>query len=524
MRWLVVFIAVCSCTTAALAQTADEFRGDFYAERDQHHDSVAAYERALETDPERRAVLLPKLARQLLWSDRARRAAELFAEHLESDGRDCDARNDYALALAWSDQLSAALEQYRRVIEECPAIRNAARVRAAMAARWEDRPSVAARLYRDVVREGSAAEAEEARVGLAHVRLMRGETRRALEEFALLENESIPAAREGAAIASARLGDLGAASTRITAAEAQGDLSRDLLDLREYVRDADLLEIRPAVHAFRDADGTTFRAGGVAVSQGWGRRGRGGLNAGRSVLSGDRRRFRATWLELHAEHRESPALAARVGVRRSAYSQNDWNPFSGEAHVIWTPSDDLRVDAAVARIIVTDNVAAIENRLRGNYASVGADYRVGRADTITAGVDRTSWSEGNHRTRVVATWRRQLEGVPRVTVEWPTLVQHYDRPFSFGLFSPRRYFETGPGVNFYRRFARVWNASVYARTGVQREDDEDLRALGIARVALERDLRDRWALRASAAWSNSNVTGSGGFRRTSVMVEIARRF
>ena len=117
-----------------------------------------------------------------------------------------------------------------------------------------------------------------------------------------------------------------------------------------------------------------------------------------------------------------------------------------------------------------------------------------------------------------------FEGVPRLTAEWPTLVQRYDEPFPFGLFSPRRYVETGPAVNVYRRYRRHWNLSAYVRGGAQREDSASWRPLATARIAVERDLADRWALRASAAWSNSNLTSSGGFRRTSLALELAKRF
>lgn len=513
--------------TTAAAQNVDEWvsRGDSSAGRENHADAVAAYERALELDQSLRPVLLTKLARQLLWSGRAAEAAALFAERLDSKPDDCGARNDYGLALAWSNDLSKALAHYDLVIEQCPGIRNTARLRAAMVARWQDRPSLAARYYAAVEAEGTPAEQEEARTGAAHVMLMRGFERAALIQFdRLTAGTQNPAAAEGAAIAAARLGANDDLGNRIAAAEERGPLSPAVQELRERLDATDRYEVRPRTMIFRDADGTSFTGTEVGISRGWRRRWRGGLTLGRSELSLDDRPHGATWLELHAEERSSPKFGARVTLRRSSYEEAAWNPLSGQIHAVWTPGDELRVDGSIARLIVTDSVAAITHRLHGDLVSIGSDYRVTSADTIVAAVDRTSWSEGNSRTRFMANWRHQFEGVPRVTLEWPALFQRYDRPFSFGLFSPRRYVETGPALNAYRRFARVWSASAYMRGGAQREDGAAWRALGIVRVQLERDLRDDWALRVVAGWSNSNVTGAGGFRRTSFSIEAARRF
>ena len=146
------------------------------------------------------------------------------------------------------------------------------------------------------------------------------------------------------------------------------------------------------------------------------------------------------------------------------------------------------------------------------------------ADTVIIAADTTEWNAGNRRTRAFVNARHQFEGVPRITIEWPTLLQWYDEPFAFALFSPRRFIESGPGVNVYRRFRRVWNVAGYARTGLQREESDAWRWLGIGRVLIERDLRNRWSARAAAGWSNSNLTGSSGFRRTSVSIELARRW
>jgi hypothetical protein len=41
---------------------------------------------------------------------------------------------------------------------------------------------------------------------------------------------------------------------------------------------------------------------------------------------------------------------------------------------------------------------------------------------------------------------------------------------------------------------------------------------------LEREIDDDWAFRATAGWSNSNLASTSGFRRTSVTLDLVRRF
>lgn len=450
-----------------------------------------------------------------------RRATQLvlalvIAASAASQPTDCHERNDHGRTLLWNDQLDAAIEQFRIVEERCPAERNSAFLREALARRWQDRPTPAEELYERVRAEGTSGEQREAEVGLGYVELIRDENRAALRRFTALDFA------DGRAIALYRLGHVEEAEEIIRAEEKRGQLSRDLLDLREPVLTFDRPRLRAETTAFHDADDTDYQSLRLGVSSGWRRRGRAELAFGRSTLEQPGITLDSNWLELDAEHRWSDTSAARVNVRGTRYDH--WQPWSGEVDWIFTPSDAWRWDFAAARLLVTDNVAAIQNELTGDFLSAGFDRTSEDRITWSAAADVTRWSPGNRRTRFRVSARKVFEGVPRVTVEWPTLLQFYDRPFDFALWSPERYLETGPGVNVYRRWRRVWNLSAYARAGIQREDPGDWQFLGIARLAIERDLRNAWALRAAAAWSNSNLAGSGGFRRTSLRLELVRRF
>ena len=110
-----------------------------------------------------------------------------------------------------------------------------------------------------------------------------------------------------------------------------------------------------------------------------------------------------------------------------------------------------------------------------------------------------------------------------MTLEWPTTYQRYDTPFDFRFFSPKEYVETGPALNVYKRVASIWYLSAYARGGGLRETGRSWQALGMGRASVERDVRNHWGMRIETAWSNSNLAGSAGFRRTTVAAGITIR-
>ncbi|MBW3563656.1 MAG: tetratricopeptide repeat protein [Acidobacteria bacterium] len=499
-------------------------RGDEAARQDRHDAAIEAYEAAVELDPAIRPDLLLRIGRQQLWAGHTEEAAEILGSFVDLNPDHCAGRNDLGLALAWGNRLTEALEQYRFVAGRCPDQRMTALLRTALVLRWLDRPAEASDAYEQVSIEGNAADRREAETGLGFIALLLDRNRSAFRRFLeLYDPSTTDGAAEGLAISNYRLGRVAAARGLIRAAEDRGDLSRDLLNLRQSVESFDRWQVRSDGTVFEDGDGTGYRGGKLGLSKGWDLRGRAELATGRSTLENGSDEIAGTWVELTGEHRWSDSGAARARLRRSSFDTG-WDPWSGELHWIATPDDNHRFDVAVARLLVTDNLAAIENDLRGDFLSAGFDRDVGYRFTLSASGDLTRWSAGNERARIRASVAKIFDGVPRMTVSWPTMVQWYDEPFPFRLWSPEYYVETGPGVNVYRRWKQVWNVSAYGRTGVQKEEDQDWRVLGVARVAVERDLRDSWALRLSAGWSNSNAAGSGGFRRSSAQLELVRRF
>jgi poly-beta-1,6-N-acetyl-D-glucosamine synthase len=527
-RWRIgraaaAFACVLLLPSAVSAQTAEEWigRGDVAASEDRHAEAIAGYQRAIELEPSLRTSLLPKLGRQWLWSDDPGLAARLLGEAIASGETDCGVRSDYGLALAWSDQLGDARAVYREVIADCPDVRDDTRLRLGLVERWRDRPSAAAEVYQSVMEEGSTEQRDAAAAGLAHVAMMRGHEREALTLF---ERIDTPAGEEGAILALARLGENAAARERIASFRSRDPLTGDLERLDRRLSTMNDPQLEAGALLFDDADGTRFIEMRLGGTIGWSLRGRGGISIARWDLEDGTREIEADRVAISAEHRFTPAWAVVGSVAFTDYEDPDWSPTTGELRAVHTPDDRTRWDFSVARLLVPDNVAATVNRLEGTYLSAGIDREIANGLTITLGADWTDWSTGNERFRVYGGPRLQLEGVPRVTIEWPTLLMFYDQGFDFGLFSPEEYIETGPGVNVYRRFSPQWSGSLYGRAGMQKETGRSWEPIGVVRGVIERELDDDWALRATAGWSNSNLASTSGFRRTSVTLDLIRRF
>jgi tetratricopeptide (TPR) repeat protein len=526
-RWMPVLSMLLALAGNAAAQSADALvrAGDAAAAADRHADAIAAYEAAIARQPAMRAEMTARLGRQYLWANKTSRAVELLGEFATAHPDDCDVRFDYALALSWNNQLHSAHVEYERLQKVCPDRRHQARLRQAQIARWQDRQSAAAALYRQVLDEGNEAERRDARVGLGFVELEKDYNRGASAIFAA-EVSSSPTATvyEGSALSAVRMGDPAAAAVTIRNAEQAKEVSRDLADVREELRLRDRAAVTPRVTAFHDADGTDYRGGELGGSFGWMRRGRAAAVVGTSTLERGNDSIDDRWIGLSLEHRFNPSLAVVASGRAHAFESIDFRPATGELDVVFTPNDRTRIDAAAARILISDNIAALEHHLAGNYVSAGFDRRVSYLTTLSLSADDTRWNTDNERQRVRFNVIHRFEGVPRVTLEWPSLYMRYDEGFAFHLFSPRRYVETGPAVNVYRRFARHWNAAAYLRAGVQQEEAMGWKNLAIARLSLERDLHDTWAVSAAVSWSNSNLASSAGFQRTAASLTLTRRF
>jgi hypothetical protein len=499
--------------------------GNLAARASKPRAAIAAYERAIVLDRDLRLSLLPRLGRQYLWSDRPRQAAQLFDEYLRVHPKSCETQLDLGLALSWANALDSARAVYDSVAELCLYERGAARLGAARVARWGNHFSEAERRYRAIQADGTDGDREQAAIGLAYIRLARAEPRRALS----LADSLIASGSRDASLVEARvmaLADLGAVGSAIEVVHAERAAGRGSASMDRLARtweDRSRTSIVGGGRGFRDQDGTSYRAADLGSAAAPLTLGSVRVVARAAELRGDSAVLPSREAEMTLDLRLSPsiALSTRGGFR--SYEDVGFSPWDGELNLAWLPGDHHRVDVTAARLIITDNVAAIEHRLVGTFGSIGVTERLTSSLAVALSADETHWSEGNNRLRVRATPRLSFEGVPSVTFEWPTTYQRYDTPFDFRFFSPQEYIETGPAMSVYQRVAPGWYVSAYVRNGAIRETGRSWQALAIGRASVEREVRSHWGMRVDAGWSNSNLAGSGGFRRASLTAGITIR-
>ena len=499
--------------------------GDIAARESKPSEAIAAYERAIVLDRYLRLPLLPRLGRQYLWSDRPSEAAQLFREYLALHPRACETQLDLGLALSWANELNAARVAYDSVAANCVYERGAARLGAARVLRWGNHFTASERRYREIEADGTDLDREQAAIGIAYVRLAQGRPRAALAlaDSMIATGSKDKSLVEARVMALADLGSLGTAVELVHAERAAGRGSASMDRLAQGWEDRARTSFTLGARGFRDHDGTSYRAAELAS-------GAAPLTLGAVRVAGRGAELRGDGVTLRSREVETTldlrpardfALAARAGLR--GYDDIAFSPWDGEVNFTWLPGDRHRLDGAAAHVVISDNVAAIQNHLTGTFGSVGVTEHLTSVLSLALSTDATHWSEGNTRLRVRVTPRWSFEGVPIVTLEWPTTYQHYDEPFDFRFFSPEQYVETGPAVSVSKRVASKWYLSAYARGGALRETGSDWQPLGMGRASVERDVSSHWGVRLDGGWSNSNLTGSAGFQRTSLSLGVTIR-
>jgi tetratricopeptide (TPR) repeat protein len=169
------------------------------AREDRHQESIDAFQRAIELDPERRGEWLPELADQLAWSGQPGAAIPLYREALaNAAGPEAErrARLGLALALSWDGQLEGSLAEYDALIARDATDREA-RLGRARVLSWLDRQGPALAEYEAVLRDHP--EDLEALRGAGRVQSWRGRHRDAAGRMqGLLASQ--PGDRQGTAI------------------------------------------------------------------------------------------------------------------------------------------------------------------------------------------------------------------------------------------------------------------------------------------------------------------------------------
>ncbi|HET9696881.1 MAG TPA: tetratricopeptide repeat protein [Terriglobales bacterium] len=524
LLWVLLLSGICSAQT----NPADDYirQGNAAAHNDDHWGAIRSYEKAIEIDESLRDSLLYKLGQQYLWADRPANAARLLRQYVSKNPQECPAKSTLALALSWANQLKKAEDEYRDIATSCPDLKTDAMLGEARSLRWHDRFSDASELYRQVLLVGTDAQKNDAKLGLALIKLAQDQNRSARDDFRTLSSQPKPdpSVVEGLAVSDLHLGLPEQAQRDLQLGNASGVRSQQLDDLSEHIRTINSPQIAPAFQFFHDADGTNYYGGEARSSFALTTRSTVAAFFAQSNLSRDTISIDGRGGGLALDYRANESIAFHGEGRYTQYSGVNFHPVTGEFDAIVTPTDRSRLDLAVARITIWDTPTALQNHLAGTFGSIGLDQKITMQDTITAGFSATGWNDGNRRLLFRLTPSHRFEGVPRITLSLPMLYQTYDRGFSFGLFSPTSYTEITPALDIHFRRSRIWSFDLGGRLGGQKEAALEWKPIGAFHATIERDLKHGWGLKATVSHSSSNVASSTGFSRTSFFFTVARTF
>jgi hypothetical protein len=528
MKKLFIALLLASSLCVAQTRTAQDLinDGNVAAHNDDHWGAIRQYEQAIAADPSVRDSLLLNLGQQYLWADRAPIAAKLLGEYVQKHPAACSAKSTYALALSWSNQLSSADFEYREIANTCPDLRNDALLGAARTLRWRDRNSAAEKIYEQVLQTGNESQKNDAKLGLALVKLAHDQNRAARDDFRTLISQAKPdpSVVEGLAVSELHLGLPDQAQHDLAWGNQGGARSPQLDDLREHIKTINSPQIAPAFQFFHDADGTNYFGGEARSSFGLTKRSTMAAFFTESNLSRDAVSIDGRGGGLALDYRANETFALHTEGRYTQYDGLNFSPVTGEADAILTPTDQSRIDLSVARITIWDAPTALENHLAGTFGSIGVDQKITPQNQVTAGFSATGWNDGNRRLVFRLTPSHSFEGAPRFTLSLPMLYQGYDRGFTFGLFSPTSYTEITPALDIHFRRSRIWNFDLGGRLGGEKEAALEWKPLGAFHASVERDLKHGWGLQATVAHSSSNVASSTGFSRTSFFFTFSKTF
>lgn len=510
-------------------------RAHGYADR--NADAAQRWQRVIELAPQRRNEVLAQLAWQTLWSGHPVLAQTLFEEiaanpkaYGDHDG--FDAWNGLAQARLARDDNRSALTALQRAHNLRPNDRPT-RQRLARVYGWLDRYDEAIAAW-----SGLADDDEqdlEARYALAQARNFAGHHRAAAGEYrtaftsARLGGIEIP---ERARLDYARALRWGGFDERAHAALTGLELP-DAVWLRTWRTQR---EVRPwitgAYEAARDRDRLEIRSlrleGGMPVGTAstlrvFSRRGDISDRSGDFNLSqvgiGMRTRFGSQPENIGTPWDRGPVwVSANVATNRYGSSQSVWNPASGNVRVRWMPSDLLGLEAEYGREII-ESVHAIQNRVKADVLSLGADWRVRPGTLLTAAIAALRFDDGNMRTRVNLRAEQLVLPRPRLALGVEAMAFRASDPASDtvpgrGYWNPQEYAEARVYAALSHD-AHPWDFQAKVGVGTSRETDGwGNRSTGqpnLLEVAVGYDIRPELRMRAWAGGSGGSIAlGSGG--------------
>jgi tetratricopeptide (TPR) repeat protein len=393
------------------------------ARSDRHQESIEAFRRAIELDPERRREWLPELADQLTWSGDPGAAVPLYEESLgaaASPEAERQTRLHLALALSWDGRLAESLATYDELLERDPADREA-RLGRARVLSWMDRQGPALAEYEAVLRDHPGDV--EALRGIGRVQSWRGRQREASRRMEELR-AAHPNDRQGTAILAESLDWMGRPDRAERVLREQ--LAADPADSRSAALLGDLeLRQRPAARVdWRES----HQSDGLRITR---------TSIDSRFHFGDGRTLAGPSYELaafdpddspvkdimvnrpgiHAAHRLGDAAAWTgrffVDVIETRGASGDHVRPTWDTFVTLWPNDLLRFDVGSSRSTFDDE-SSLRNGATAVYANFSMDVQ---PDELTRFTTRFNWgeySDGNERAWGQVEVERRVWHHPRV--------------------------------------------------------------------------------------------------------------
>ncbi len=418
------------------------------AAADRHQESIDAFLRAIEADPERRGEWLPELADQLTWSGRPGEAVALYREAIETTtdpARERRARLGLALALSWDGDQRDALVEYDRLVAQDPNDLTA-RLGRARVLSWMDRQGEALAEYESVLRD-HPGDLEASR-GVGRVQSWRGRHRTAVAGMQELL-ASHPHDRQATAIMAESLDWMGRPdrSERLLrdqiAADPADERAIGLLDDIEFRQrprvDVDWSESHQSNHLritrtsldsrFTLGDGRTFVGPRYELG----------------VYDPDEGPVRDILVMrpgLHAGHRMGDDFAWQgsffVDVIDTRGASGDHVRPTYDTFFTWWPNDLLRFDVGSSRSTF-DNEQSLREGLTATYANASMDVTPDELTRVTTRFNWGSYSDGNERTWGQFEVERRVWNHPRVTTGFRYTGFGFSKLEYNGYYNPERY-------------------------------------------------------------------------------------
>jgi len=493
------------------------------AAADRHQESIDAFLRAIEADPERRGEWLPELADQLTWSGQPGDAVALYREAIETTtdpARERRARLGLALALSWDGDQSDALAEYDRLVAQDPGDRTA-RLGRARVLSWMDRQGEALAEYEAVLRD-HPGDLEASR-GIGRVQSWRGRHRAAAAQMQDLL-ASHPHDRQATAILAESLDWMGRPdrSERLLrdqiAADPADERAIGLLDDIEFRQ-------RPRVDVdWREShQSNDLRITSTSLD------GRFTLGDGRTFVGpryelgiydpddGPVKDILVIRPGLHAGHRFDDAFAWQgsffVDVIDTRGASGDHVRPTYDTFFTWWPNDLLRFDVGSSRSTF-ENEQSLREGLTATYANASMDVTPDELTRVTTRFNWGSYSDGNERTWGQLEVQRRVWNHPRVTTGFRYTGFGFSKLEYNGYYNPERYHSNEVLLRVSDRIGEKLRWYVGGSGGWEIQSPGSNKAIWSAGASLAYPILRRLEVEAAYDFFSSDTAGSSsGFER-----------